>query len=579
MSAMPRPQHWVGRERSRASRSALRRRLWFRHRSDRFSVFPADRIWLLARICTAIVSRSGCYGAFARSFLQVDSVAGGAPAAPRDHFPLAPFSGDLGRPHGMLTMRWRLFRDFLNCVVAGLNYLYGMPMTSSSLRRHSDGQCFVLRRIADKGLDFLNRLERVSESETMVLMPLWATTTGPPPSPVSANFKACYVDVASCSGSCDPLPCLEGKVQELLIHPDELFKSAPPGLNKFESLNVQDRFEYVLLVTRQLRANKIGLAYDIRGGGQTFYLTKKDSPMLREVWHGARVSAAAVPPPCPPHLASPSVFPYLEASDSNKLRVSQRDARTYFDQLVLPAELSVWMARPPVSLHELVEVGGLQPHEVRACMIDGGAADGDEHVLSLFPVAKSWPMGFSWSSFVGQSFLLSVCKQAGLERDALLASDIPTPPGTRPSFAVATDDVMIFSTGPAGTTTALAARLDDAMARANLTKHEGKDVNDATDAICVGVALEDGVKFAAPPSRCMSLLLLVLLLAERGHASPSEVMQVLGTLQWFDLLLRLKLSVYDVVYKFTADDTDRIRRRLPGDHTILGSAELPPNDP
>ena len=39
-----------------------------------------------------------------------------------------------------------------------------------------------------------------------------------------------------------------------------------------------------------------------------------------------------------------------------------------------------------------------------------------EHDTTLHPACATWPMGFSWSSFLAQSLLLQRCVEGGLDR-------------------------------------------------------------------------------------------------------------------------------------------------------------------
>ena len=80
------------------------------------------------------------------------------------------------------------------------------------------------------------------------------------------------------------------------------------------------------------------LAFEVAAGGTIFGVGKRDSCRLREAWHGAAVSAAAVRPPAPRHLLSPSSLLGLEASMQAPLRMSKRDGRCLFDQLRLPGQ-------------------------------------------------------------------------------------------------------------------------------------------------------------------------------------------------------------------------------------------------
>ena len=73
-------------------------------------------------------------------------------------------------------------------------------------------------------------------------------------------------------------------------------------------------------------------------------------------------------------------------------------------------------------------------------------------------------------------------------------------------FALATDDVMVFSDkGPEGTTPVV-AEFERQMKFTGVVKHPKKDVNDATTAVCVGVELVDGVWWWPPLGRPWTLI-------------------------------------------------------------------------
>ena len=88
-------------------------------------------------------------------------------------------------------------------------------------------------------------------------------------------------------------------------------------------------------------------------------------------------------------------------------------------------------------------------------------------------------------------------------------------------------------------------------------------MDDELWATCVGVSLEDGTHLGVPPARCLSMIVTVLYLLESQKASPKQVHQQLGVQQWFALLQRCKLSVYDQVYAFVRDPQDTCARLLP----------------
>ena len=101
-------------------------------------------------------------------------------------------------------------------------------------------------------------------------------------------------------------------------------------------------------------------------------------------------------------------------------------------------------------------------------------------------------MGFSWSSCVAQATLLSICTEAGLTEDKVLACDIALPPDLHLAFSVATDDLMVFSDLGAGHSVAAARAVEDVMLKRGIVKNPDKDIDDALDTTCVGVDLVSG---------------------------------------------------------------------------------------
>ena len=174
-------------------------------------------------------------------------------------------------------------------------------------------------------------------------------------------------------------------------------------------------------------------------------------------------------------------------------------------------------------------------------------------------------MGFSWSSYVAQEEMLSVCQEAGIPQNALMACDQETPTAFDLVAAVATDDVMIFSNAGPGATSKAARDFDESMQARGAVRNSAKDVNDELCGTCVGVDLDNGRFLDVPGARFMAMILAFLHLHVCRVASPKGVQKLLGALQWFDLLVRPKLSVYSDIYKFT----------LPGDgHDALLPAEV-----
>ena len=114
-------------------------------------------------------------------------------------------------------------------------------------------------------------------------------------------------------------------------------------------------------------------------------------------------------------------------------------------------------------------------------------------------------MGFSWSSCVAQSTLLSICSEAGLDDRFVLACDSPLPNGMSLAFAVATDDLMIFSDAGIGVTVQKAREVEQIMLKRGIAKNPDKDVDDTLSTTCVAVDLVDGRYWCTPGPRFWSL--------------------------------------------------------------------------
>ena len=211
------------------------------------------------------------------------------------------------------------------------------------------------------------------------------------------------------------------------------------------------------------------------------------------VWNGTRISQAAARPPPPLHLADPATFGMLDIAAGRQLRVTKRDCKTWFDQLLVHPDIGSFFGRPRVLRQELLDVGFSNDD-----IFSLGGADG---IDSFVPCSRVWPMGFAWSSFVAQSTLMSICDRANLTEDLVLASDRPIPTTMSLAFAVATDDLMVFSNGNAGATVAAAEKVEGVMVTHGIEKNPDKDVNDALPACCVGVDLVDGRSWSPPAER------------------------------------------------------------------------------
>lgn len=548
-------------------RSAARKKTWLERRSEQHVALPRDKIWLLHRLSTAAETSTGRLGCYILKARLGDSVCSGRT---RDIFPLPLLANDALMPEAMPIWRWKIFSRFVDTVIIGMNFLYAVSPETIRKVRPTVGQFDVQARCVSRCSDFLQRLETPAAGTWEHLLPDWVHEVRHPEGPKYGDLVASKVDNLPEAGICNPVPDLPKEWQDIVTSADRMFPNPPDGLASFESFSSGCRNEYIKLVCTQLRNGKLGLASSVRGGGTVLAVGKADSQRQREVWHGKRVSAASVSPPPPRHLACPSALVHPEARPGKHIRVSKRDASCWFDQLVCPEELRCFMGRPPVSRAELYEIGGLRQAEVDSFLETGS----ETRSSILFPVSRVWPMGFSWSSCVAQEKLLAICEASGLDSSCILAADVKTPESFELVFAAATDDTMIFSDAGPGVTGAAAARLDDAMKSHGAIKNAGKDLTDQLDAVCVGIALEKGEQLGVPPGRCLAIVMTTLSLVSRACVSPLQVNQALGTLQWYDLLVRPKLSVYDEVYSFTRIEPAHRQLQAPPsvlDEILLGT--------
>ena len=185
-------------------------------------------------------------------------------------------------------------------------------------------------------------------------------------------------------------------------------------------------------------------------------------------------------------------------------------------------------------------------------MFPVGKAGGTAQRVGFGPCSAVWPMGFAWSSCVAQDTLLALCDRSGLTDILVLAPDAIAPVDLGLAFAVATDDLMIFSDAGPQVTVEAARRVEHTMLQNGVLKKPGKDVDDVTHCPCVGVELIGGTRWFAPGQRLWSLLDAVIEVVACRRASPGSVAAFIGVAQWFDLLRRLRLSVFNNVYDFAS---------------------------
>jgi len=380
-----------------------------------------------------------------------------------------------------------------NLSLGGLNTLAGHRPPVAS-----DGRCAPQRalqtRAVEKALGMFLRLATVDDVDGYgaLLAAIGRAPAGVPGAP--PRLVAANCDLLESSAEVDPLDDQPPAVRSLLSDPQLLFPGIAPSTHVARPVPRRDRAEYAALVVRQLASGKVQLAVGCEASCDIFPVGKSNGN-LREVWSGGDLSDAAVAPLRPPCLANPTPLLWLEASTTHPLRVYKRDARCYFDQLRTPEGIRPWLGRPAVTVAELLAAGDLTLADVcRQCV--GQPRLTPDSVVH--PLCCSWPMGFSWSSFLAQTTLLGCCTRAGLGPSSLLTLDQPIPFDLRVTAALATDDVAIFTSRPRSVSDDVVARLDAEILRRGIQPHPGKDVNYALDATVIGVDLVAGILFLPP---------------------------------------------------------------------------------
>ena len=169
----------------------------------------------------------------------------------------------------------------------------------------------------------------------------------------------------------------------------------------------------------------------------------------------------------------------------------------------------------------------------------------------VWPVCTTWPMGFAWSSFIAQSQLLGVCNASGLTTERMLADDLHTPVDLSAVFALATDDVMLFTLGDARNATPWADKLDNAFIEHGVLAHPDKAINAALDETVIGIDLVNGQYLTPNTPKMLKVLSGCLFFLAFRKASPLEVAAVLGHLSWFALMVRASFACFHMIYTFS----------------------------
>ena len=200
---------------------------------------------------------------------------------------------------------------FADLKIHGLNLLYGCR--SPGPGHHTAMQHEVQVRVVAKTLRTMKRLNSVKDvPSSRDALDLLVGDTPAGVEPPSNRLSASRCDLLEKSACVDPLPDLTQSAREIVTSERLLFPDPPDGIDSYGSVNREDIPQYAKLLGRQLRSTKVVLSDYAAAGGKVFAVGKP-SGAQREVWHGTRVSEAAVRPPKPPQLVSPTALLALEA--------------------------------------------------------------------------------------------------------------------------------------------------------------------------------------------------------------------------------------------------------------------------
>ena len=318
-----------------------------------------------------------------------------------------------------------LLFKLVNASSAGLNHLHGGSRRSECSGAPSKCQSSALtgicRRWWQLGIHLGQSAKRLTyDPEAYSNLVFRKSSSGARP------LVAATVDVLEVCSTVDAQLHLPAELREIVENPTKLVTVADNKLSPDVVYTGGRRSEYVLLLRKEFRAGKITFQSNCKHAKQIFFLPKKSSDALREVWNGKGLSAATVQSPLPPWLSSPSCLADLEASDDRPLLMSARDGACFFDQLRVPKDLQPYFGKPYVSCEELcrhgdnsVDFAPLLSAELERIL---GSADAVtiKGSTRVYPVSTCWPMGHCWSSAISQHVMTDCCVTAGVPADAFL---------------------------------------------------------------------------------------------------------------------------------------------------------------
>ena len=151
------------------------------------------------------------------------------------------------------------------------------------------------------------------------------------------------------------------------------------------------------------------------------------------------------------------------------------------------------------------------------------------------------------------------------ENDRFLAYKHRLPKALLDSGPVAAfiyDDTMVFDCDRERGD-ALMSKLDKVFSEEGAAVATEKGLHGVLNGKACGVELFEGHKLTTNITKLKSLWLDIVAALELGRAFPSQVEAWCGTMHWFDLLVRPKLSVYHEIYRFHPRNVNNVDTDMP----------------
>ena len=502
---------------------------------------PLVFIPLLRYMYDAAVSADDSFGVFCRAWLIKPCCRTASVSRQRDIFPLPLMVTVEALVAGEVDPI--LLLNVCNLSILSLNFLWH-DFPGKAIPRPSDtcnsAQKRVHAHVLTSVIRMVKRLSSLSAKQRPTL-----SDRGHP------MLDASLVEMGLQACTCDSMAYVSTDLREEISDNGGLFRDVTKHRSAVPRFTGADRSQYTLVTWRGIETGKLRLRTSVEGGGSVFAVTKPSGGQ-REVWHGRYVSSLAMVPPKPLHQPTPTCLLDLEVSADCPMYFSKRDAVSYFDCLAAPECTRQWFGRPALRLGELLEVVGGLTLESLSKYVDGTTETSLTPATRVYPTACCWPMGFSWSSAVGQSVMLHQTRAAGMTDTCLLADDKPCPDfgSVSECHAVCTDDVMHWARDPAIAKRRL-EKLDRQWTTAGISRRPDKDLDWSLKGTALGCDYDGAAGFLdASASKQLQTMYDTLVVLSSRAATPDAVMKTMGSLQWFDLLNRNKLSVYDDVYAF-----------------------------